>query len=67
MDVRTFTVGPVQENCHIARRPGAAQALTMCVVAFVLYTPLMYFTDKWIYSRKLKQQQGGAAPARGRR
>jgi hypothetical protein len=43
------------------------QALAMCVVAFVLYTPLMYLTDKWIYSRKLKQQQGGAAPARGRR
>ncbi len=44
-----------------------AQALTMCAVAFVLYTTLMYWTDKWIYSRKLKQQQGGAAPARGRR
>jgi hypothetical protein len=45
-----------------------AQALTMCAVAFVLYTPLMYWTDKWIYSRKLKQQQGGGAvPARGRR
>ena len=24
MDVRTFTVGPVQENCHIARLDGAA-------------------------------------------
>ena len=43
------------------------QALTMCAVAFVLYTPLMFLTDKWIYSRKLKQQQGGAAPAGGRR
>ena len=25
MDVRTFTVGPVQENCHIARLDGAAR------------------------------------------
>src|SRR4051812_21939546 len=23
------------------------QALAMCTVAFVLYTPLMYLTDKW--------------------
>ena len=27
MDVRTFTVGPVQENCHIARREGAREAV----------------------------------------
>ena len=41
-----------------------AQALTMCVVAFVLYTPLMYFTDKLIYNRKLRQQGGAAVGAR---
>jgi glyoxylase-like metal-dependent hydrolase (beta-lactamase superfamily II) len=29
MDVRTFTVGPVQENCHIARRDGADQAIVI--------------------------------------
>jgi hydroxyacylglutathione hydrolase len=29
MDVRTFTVGPVQENCHIARLDGAAQAIVI--------------------------------------
>ncbi len=27
MDVRTFTVGPVQENCHLARRDGAREAI----------------------------------------
>ena len=27
MDVRTFTVGPVQENCFVARRDGADRAL----------------------------------------
>ncbi len=42
------------------------QALAMCGVAFVLYTPLMYWTDKWIYNRKLKQQ-GGAPQAKARR
>jgi hydroxyacylglutathione hydrolase len=29
MDVRTFTVGPVQENCHIARLDGSAHALVI--------------------------------------
>jgi hydroxyacylglutathione hydrolase len=29
MEVRTFTVGPVQENCHIARLDGAAQAIVV--------------------------------------
>jgi hydroxyacylglutathione hydrolase len=29
MDVRTFTVGPVQENCHITRLDGAAQAIVI--------------------------------------
>ena len=29
MDVRTYTVGPVQENCHIARLDGAAQAIVI--------------------------------------
>ena len=27
MDVRSFTVGPVAENCHIARRAGAREAV----------------------------------------
>ena len=29
MDVRTFTVGPVQENCHIARLAGAREAIVI--------------------------------------
>src|SRR5215203_5881598 len=29
MDVRSFTVGPVQENCHIARLDGADQAIVI--------------------------------------
>src|ERR687897_2768403 len=29
MEVRTFTVGPVQENCHIARREGSAEAIVI--------------------------------------
>jgi hydroxyacylglutathione hydrolase len=29
VDVRTFTVGPVQENCHIARREGAREAIVI--------------------------------------
>ncbi|MGI8595645.1 MAG: MBL fold metallo-hydrolase [Solirubrobacteraceae bacterium] len=29
MDVRTFTVGPVQENCHLARCDGAREAIVI--------------------------------------
>jgi hydroxyacylglutathione hydrolase len=29
MDVRTFTVGPVQENCHIARREDSGEAIVI--------------------------------------
>jgi glyoxylase-like metal-dependent hydrolase (beta-lactamase superfamily II) len=29
MDVRMFTVGPVQENCFVARRDGAAEAIVV--------------------------------------
>src|SRR5215211_179896 len=29
MDVRSFTVGPVQENCHIARLDGAGAAIVI--------------------------------------
>src|SRR5215213_5956848 len=29
MDVRTFTVGPVQENCHIARLDGSHEAIVI--------------------------------------
>jgi glyoxylase-like metal-dependent hydrolase (beta-lactamase superfamily II) len=27
IDVRAFTVGPIQENCYVVRRPGAASAV----------------------------------------
>jgi hypothetical protein len=34
-----------------------SQALGFCAVAFILYTPVMYFTDKFIYNRKQRQQK----------
>jgi hypothetical protein len=42
-------------------------ALEMCVVAFVLYTPIMYMTDKFIYNRKQRQLAGGAGGGAGGR
>jgi hypothetical protein len=30
-------------------------ALSMCIIAVALYTPIMYFTDKFIYNRKIRQ------------
>lgn len=32
-----------------------AQTFTFCALAFVMYTPVMYLTDKFIYNRKLRQ------------
>jgi hypothetical protein len=29
-------------------------AAAMALVAFVLYTPIMFLTDRWVYNRKLK-------------
>lgn len=33
-----------------------ASALSFCAVAFLLYTPVMYYTDRFIYNRKLRQR-----------
>lgn len=35
------------------------QALTMSLVALLLYTPIMFLTDRWIYQRKLRQAGAG--------
>jgi hypothetical protein len=37
-------------------------AITLCVFAAVLYTPVMYATDRFIYQRKVRA--GTAAPPR---
>ena len=44
LDVRAFTVGPVQENCYIVGSAGAAQTGTGRVLAFVrpIYSPWMW-------------------------
>ncbi|HWM10328.1 MAG TPA: hypothetical protein VNO82_13335 [Solirubrobacteraceae bacterium] len=39
-----------------------AQSIYLCFFALLLYTPLAYVTDKWVYQRAQKrkqQQQGG--------
>ena len=38
-----------------------AQSVYLCFFALLLYTPLAYVTDRWVYQRaqKRKQQQGG--------
>ncbi len=44
-----------------------SQAIGFCAVAFLLYTPVMFYTDRFIYNRKLRQRAGGApAGKRGR-
>ncbi len=39
----------------IGSSASTGQAALMAMVALVLYTPIMYLTDKWVYNRKLKQ------------
>ena len=36
-----------------------AQGLLLAVFALVLYTPLAYMTDKWVYNRMLRQREKG--------
>ena len=35
-----------------------SQAAFLSVMALVIYTPLAYITDKWVYARMMRQQQG---------
>jgi hypothetical protein len=35
------------------------QGLFLALLALVIYTPLAYTTDKWVYGRMLKRQQQG--------
>jgi hypothetical protein len=41
----------------LSKGNSTAQALTFCAVAFVMYTPVMYWTDKFIYNRKMRQKR----------
>jgi hypothetical protein len=40
----------------LSKNNTTGQALAFCAVAFVMYTPVMFWTDKFIYNRKLRQQ-----------
>ena len=35
------------------------QGLLLAVFALVLYTPLAYMTDRWVYNRMLRQREKG--------
>jgi hypothetical protein len=39
-------------------RASISQGLFLAALALVIYTPLAYTTDKWVYGRMLKRQQG---------
>jgi hypothetical protein len=36
-----------------------SQGLLLALFALVLYTPLAYMTDKWVYNRMLRQREKG--------
>jgi hypothetical protein len=39
-----------------------SQSFFLATLALVIYTPLAYTTDKWVYARMLKRQQGAKKP-----
>src|SRR3954447_7751654 len=39
-----------------------SQSLFLAAMAFLLYTPLAYITDKWVYNRMLRTQNKGTIP-----
>jgi hypothetical protein len=41
-----------------------AQSIFLSLIAFVIYTPLAFVTDKWVYNRMLRNQ--GQQPAKKR-
>src|SRR3954454_25017239 len=41
----------------ISKNTTAGQAFAFSAFAFVFYTPVMFFTDRYIYNRKLRQQK----------
>lgn len=40
----------------IGQQNSTAEALSFCALAFVMYVPIMFFTDRFIYNRKLAKQ-----------
>jgi hypothetical protein len=41
----------------IAKNASVQQSLVVSIFALVLYTPLAYVTDKWMYNRMLRQRE----------
>jgi hypothetical protein len=39
---------------------GAGTAIAYFVLALLLYTPISYYTDAWMYRRRQRSKQGGA-------
>jgi hypothetical protein len=43
----------------LGKNTSFSQGLVLSVFALVLYTPLAYMTDKWVYDRQQKKLRGG--------
>jgi len=42
-----------------------AQALALFPIVLVLYIPISYYTDKWVYERRLRRKASPSDPRRG--
>lgn len=47
------------------KRP-PVQGLGLAGVMFVIYIPMSYFTDRFVYNRRQRQKRGGGGPGKGR-
>jgi hypothetical protein len=56
----------VQVGLLGSKSTSVSQALFLALMAFVLYTPLAYVTDKWVYNRMLRTQAKGTIPPKKR-
>jgi hypothetical protein len=53
MALALFALG--QLTTVFGKNTSLAQSATLAVFAMLLYTPLAYYTDRWVYQRTLRQ------------
>jgi Flp pilus assembly protein TadB len=47
----------------LGKNTSIGQGLLLAAFALILYTPLAYMTDKWVYNRMLRQREKKGPPA----
>src|SRR5947209_5218083 len=54
---RTLVIlAPLVVVLGLVSKPPAAQLVTLAVLIFLIYVPLGYYTDLWMYKRRARQR-----------